>query len=175
MTTESFSTYDVAKLIGVSRSTVQQIVDRGVYVASIEEAEGKGTRNQFSREDVYRIAVILELNKLNIPQKKASEIVKNIDWSFPTKKKILYADDEAPAFLTKKEVDYKKPTTALFILKSSMMGKKAAFILAEQVAPGENISGKVGVSGSGNIILMDLGFGFKQQYDAAIENLKAQK
>lgn len=187
----SLSTYDVAKIIGVSRSTIQQIVDRGIYVASIEEADGKGTKNQFSREDVYRLAVILELNKLNVSQKIAAEIAKNIDWSYPPKPKLLYFEEESPGIGALQLEDFKardkniqKPTTVLFIERITTRGnpivvtnprravKNGPFILAYQT---ESQSRRIEARGGKFYAMMDIGPDFTQQYDEVIDILKAKK
>ena len=178
MTIETFSTYDVAKIIGVSRSTIQQIVDRGIYVASIVAAGGKGTRNQFSREDVYRIAAILDMNRMSISQKLAADIARKIDWAFPAKPKILYtaANPLAIAKHTLNLDNNNWPSTFLLIIKLTIGNE--TFIEVAQGTPDNLLSHteiKDPLYKGTSLLMMELESSYKQRVDAAIETLKAKK
>lgn len=70
-TMDQFSTFDIAKILGIKRSSLQQWIDYGFIEPSIATAEGRGTKNLFSAEDVFRIAVFRELYSAGLSQKYA--------------------------------------------------------------------------------------------------------
>jgi DNA-binding transcriptional MerR regulator len=80
MKKKKFSTFDIVKLLQISRSNLQQWIDRGFVLPSLEKAEGKGTRNKFSREDLYRIRLFQKLHEAGLSQREASENAKDIDF-----------------------------------------------------------------------------------------------
>ena len=80
MDEEEFTTFQVAKILGVSRSSVQQWLDSGFIEPSILAAEGRGTKNLFSREDLYRIAMFRALSRAGVAQKKAGKLRNEFDF-----------------------------------------------------------------------------------------------
>jgi len=54
---ESFSTFDLVKIFGINRMTLNDWMKMGFVEPSIEKAQGAGTKSRFSREDLYRIQV----------------------------------------------------------------------------------------------------------------------
>lgn len=89
-----FSTFEIAKLFGTPRSSLQQYLDRGFISPSIEKAQGKGTRNRFSTDDLYQVRIFQKLHSVGLPQKEASEMsydillkvkeIVNVDWVYIT-------------------------------------------------------------------------------------------
>ena len=60
-TKEQFSTFDVVKITGINRETLQDWIERRLIIPSIKRANGVGTKSLFSREDLYRIKLFYEL------------------------------------------------------------------------------------------------------------------
>ena len=75
-----FSTFDITRVFGIPRSNIQQYMDRGFIKPSIESAEGKGTRNLFSVEDLYRLRIFQRLHAVGLSQKEASENSRLVDF-----------------------------------------------------------------------------------------------
>jgi DNA-binding transcriptional MerR regulator len=67
-----YSTFDIQKIFNISRNTLKQWIDRGFIVPS-EQAEGLGTKNLFTREDLYRVALFQSLYLTGFSQRKAGE------------------------------------------------------------------------------------------------------
>jgi DNA-binding transcriptional MerR regulator len=80
MDEEEFTTFQVAKILGVSRSSLQQWLDFGFIEPSISAAEGRGTKNLFSREDLYRIEMFRALSRAGVAQKKAGKLGSEFDF-----------------------------------------------------------------------------------------------
>jgi DNA-binding transcriptional MerR regulator len=71
---EEFTTFQVSRILGVTRSSLQQWIDFKFIEPSISVAEGRGTKNLFSREDLYRIEMFRALSRSGIAQKKAGKL-----------------------------------------------------------------------------------------------------
>ena len=83
-----FTVYQIAKKLNISRSNLQQYLDRGFIKPSISRARGKGTRNYFSLEDIYRIRIFQRLAQIGFSQSEAAEYSQTLDLSRLGKKGI---------------------------------------------------------------------------------------
>jgi len=70
---ESFTTFEIEKKLGIPRNRLQQWIDRGFVTPSIEQASGHGTKNRFSRNDLYRMELFKRLAWYGLSRKEASE------------------------------------------------------------------------------------------------------
>lgn len=77
---QEYTTFFIIKKFGFNRSTFKQWMDRGFLRPSIATAEGQGTKNLFSREDLYSINAFRNLSDLGIPQFDASLVAYKIPW-----------------------------------------------------------------------------------------------
>jgi len=76
-----FTVYQIAKKLEISRSNLQQYLDRGFINPSISRAKGKGTRNYFSLEDIYCIRIFQRLAQIGFSQSEAAEYSQDLDLS----------------------------------------------------------------------------------------------
>lgn len=67
-----YSTFDVQKALDIERECLRQWLNKGSVWASIEQASGVGTKNLFSRSDVYQIALLQRLISMGITRNEAS-------------------------------------------------------------------------------------------------------
>ena len=67
-----YSTFDVMKALNIERECLRQWLKTGSVWASIEEASGVGTKNLFSRSDIYQIALLQRLIGMGITRNEAS-------------------------------------------------------------------------------------------------------
>jgi DNA-binding transcriptional MerR regulator len=91
MNRDNFSTFDVAKILGIQRSRLQEWIDAGHIEPSIQKAHGKGTRALFSKDDLYMIKLFVELLGKGFTRNRARSIlglmagplkdVRKADWS----------------------------------------------------------------------------------------------
>jgi hypothetical protein len=75
-----YSSFFIIKVFGLNRSSFKQWLERGLIEPSIEKASGKGTKNLFSRNDLYSIRTFLRLSALGIDQRDAGLIASIIPW-----------------------------------------------------------------------------------------------
>jgi hypothetical protein len=89
-----YSTFDIAKILEVKRSSLQQWMDHGFISPSIIKAEGRGTKSIFSIEDLYKIEIFRALYSSGLSQKYASQISQKIvfDWVIPGKFGLAYIE-----------------------------------------------------------------------------------
>lgn len=66
---------DIMRLLGVKRTAMQQWIDRGYLAPSIEKAAGHGTRNVWSRKDMFRIAAFQELLAHGFSRDEAADLL----------------------------------------------------------------------------------------------------
>lgn len=66
-------------MLNTTRSAVQLWLDKNFVKPSVYEAEGPGTKNIFSENDIYKIFLFKILQEAGIRQSEASSISKNID------------------------------------------------------------------------------------------------
>jgi DNA-binding transcriptional MerR regulator len=81
----AYSTFDTAKILGVTRSSIQQWMNHGFIVPSLEQAVGRGSKNFFSKDDVYRIEMFRILSLAGIPQKEAGKLKDKFNYSLVAK------------------------------------------------------------------------------------------
>lgn len=72
-TTKDYTTFDMAKLFKIPRSNIQQYIDRGLLTPSVERTHGKGSKNRFSLDDLYRFCFFQKLYEVGLSQREASE------------------------------------------------------------------------------------------------------
>jgi hypothetical protein len=70
---ESYTTFDIEKKLGIPRNRLQQWLDRAIITPSIEQARGHGTKNRFSRNDLYRLELFQRLVRCGFSRREASE------------------------------------------------------------------------------------------------------
>jgi len=75
---DKFTTFDIAKILGIRRGTLQQWIDFGFVEPSVAKAKGRGTKNLFSAEDIFRIEIFRELYSAGFSQKLAGQTAKKI-------------------------------------------------------------------------------------------------
>ena len=80
MRMDSFSTFDLVKLFKISRSNIQQYIDRGLIVPSIQKSSGKGMKNIFSKQDLYEFQLFMQLAAFGVQPKYAAAIVQGIEF-----------------------------------------------------------------------------------------------
>ena len=80
---DSFSTFDLVKLFNISRSNIQQYIDRGLIVPSIQKSSGKGMKNIFSKQDLYQFQLFMQLTTFGVQPKYAAAIVQGIEFGGP--------------------------------------------------------------------------------------------
>ena len=68
-----FTTFDIVKLFNIPRSNVQQYIDRGLLTPSFERTQGRGSKNRFSFNDLYRFNLFQKLYVVGLSQREASE------------------------------------------------------------------------------------------------------
>ena len=66
---------DVCRITGVERRTIQTWVDGGFLSPSVEKAEGPGTRNRWSEDDLVAIKIFSHLLTKGFSREAASNIV----------------------------------------------------------------------------------------------------
>ena len=69
-----YSTFDIAKILELPKSALQQYVDRGIISPSISESTGRGKKNIFSINDIYHLKLLLLLQQYGFQQKAAAKV-----------------------------------------------------------------------------------------------------
>ncbi len=69
-----FRTSDVERIIGLKRNRLQAWIDSG-FVAPSEKATGSGTRNLWSRIDLYTLAIFKNLSESGLSRKLAADFI----------------------------------------------------------------------------------------------------
>lgn len=86
-----FTTFYISKLFGIPRSTIQLALDRGMIQPSIQRAEGRGTKNLFSKTDLFLLRIFHKLCETGLSQKEASEYLSYFDFDVIEKKGLHFA------------------------------------------------------------------------------------
>lgn len=73
-----FTTFDIIKLLDIPRERLQDWMNRGFIKPSIQTAQGKGTKNIFSRYNVYGIELFKRLLDFGVNREVASKFVKHL-------------------------------------------------------------------------------------------------
>lgn len=76
-----FTIFDIVKLLKIKRSSLKQWIERGFIRPSIQEADGKGTKNLFSVDDLYKIVLFEKLHFFGLAQKIAAKYADEVDFS----------------------------------------------------------------------------------------------
>ena len=76
---DAFSTFDIAKTLKIKRERLKDWQTRGYIKPSIQEARGRGTKNLFSRWDVYMIKLFEHMVNRGFSREQAAERVKSIN------------------------------------------------------------------------------------------------
>lgn len=74
-----FTTFDICKIFGVKYGRLREWVDGGYLKPSIQEANGQGTKNLFSFNDVVRIYVFVTARGYEISRAGAAVISQKCD------------------------------------------------------------------------------------------------
>lgn len=81
---ESYSTVDIERIINIQRPCFREWQIRGYVQPSIEQAKGRGTKNRYSRQDIYKIYLFKALIDSGLSREKAAMIVRTLhpeDWT----------------------------------------------------------------------------------------------
>ena len=73
---KTFSTFDIQRVLKMPRGRLKDWMEQGYIVPSIQKAEGVGTRNVFSKLDLYGIALFAHLLKIGLSRATAAYIIK---------------------------------------------------------------------------------------------------
>lgn len=134
MEKDFFTTFDVAKIVGIKRTRLQEWLDRGYIKPSIQKARGQGTKALFSKEDLYAIKLFGELLKKGFTRNRAASIlglfeeglfqdVRKADWGsdylhfgeeFHTKEFEEFSERPAFSAYTKKSSPGRMPDSRFF-------------------------------------------------------------
>ena len=71
---EEFSTFDIIRILDILRERLQVWMNRGFISPSIQVAKGKGSKNIFSRWDLYGIALFYKVTQSGVNRKEARNI-----------------------------------------------------------------------------------------------------
>ena len=75
---EGFSTFDILKGMGLKVERLQDWINRGFVAPSIEVANGQGTKNIFSKEDLCKIQLFKSLITHGFSRQEAARCIKNL-------------------------------------------------------------------------------------------------
>lgn len=67
---------DITQILGLKRTAVQQWLDRGFVAPSVESAAGHGSRNIWSRGDIFDLAIFKTLLEHGFSREEASAFIK---------------------------------------------------------------------------------------------------
>ena len=76
MKKENFTTWDVMRLLDLKRGRLREWIERGYVRPSVEQADGVGTKNVFSRLDVISIGAFDLLLGSGLNRHAAANVVK---------------------------------------------------------------------------------------------------
>ncbi len=72
-----FTTFDVAKILRIDRTCLQEWINGG-YVVPTKLSSGRGDKTLFSMNDMCRLGVFIYMRNLGIPRSFCSDVVR---WS----------------------------------------------------------------------------------------------
>jgi hypothetical protein len=70
-----FLAADIERILEVKRNRLQQWLERGYIIPSIQVASGHGTRNVWSRNDLYTIALFKKITESGLSRKLVSDFL----------------------------------------------------------------------------------------------------
>jgi len=76
---EDFQAADVLRICNVKRNRLQSWLEKGWIVPSIQKASGHGTRNIFSKPDLYKIALFRQAVESGISRAAVAEFLPGVD------------------------------------------------------------------------------------------------
>ena len=76
--TIGYSTFDILRAMGLRIERIQDWINRGYVTPSIETAHGQGTKNVFSKDDLYRIQLFKSLVTHGFLRKDAARYFKAV-------------------------------------------------------------------------------------------------
>ncbi len=71
--TESFQAAEVTRITGVKRTRLQQWLEKGWIAPSIQAADGHGTRNLYTRHDLYTVELFKKIIEYGLSRRTAGE------------------------------------------------------------------------------------------------------
>lgn len=74
-----FQMMDVEKICVLKRTRLQTWMERGWIIPSIQKATGHGTRNIFSRDDLYKIMAFKYMLEGGLTREVAAELIKAVE------------------------------------------------------------------------------------------------
>jgi len=78
---QEFTTFEIEKRLGIQRNLLAQWLMRGYIVPSVSRATGLGTKNLFSRNDLYKISLFKMLVETGIRRDEAKDYIGiNFQW-----------------------------------------------------------------------------------------------
>jgi DNA-binding transcriptional MerR regulator len=69
---EVFTTFQIAKKLNIKYGRLREWLDRGYVTPSIQKADGQGSKNLFSRFDVYMIKLFIYLKERGISRENVA-------------------------------------------------------------------------------------------------------
>jgi hypothetical protein len=72
---EEFLAADIERITGVKRNRLQQWIEYGFITPSIQEASGSGSRNVWSRADLYSIAIFKKVTESGLSRDIVSDLL----------------------------------------------------------------------------------------------------
>ncbi len=69
-----FSTLDIVKALSIPRERLRDWMNNG-FVAPTTSSEGQGTKAVFGRDDIYLVALFVDLLKKGFKRNKASDLI----------------------------------------------------------------------------------------------------
>lgn len=109
---ENFSTFDIKSLLDIKIDRLKDWMNRGFISPSVQRAKGQGTKNLFSRSDLYVIMLFKKFLDIGLPREQAAEELR----SFLSYIKIVHGneaggiwskvDEFSYILFAKREVEY---------------------------------------------------------------------
>jgi DNA-binding transcriptional MerR regulator len=78
-----YTTFDIVKNLGIKQERLREWIDRGFIEPSLQKASGRGTKNLFSRHDLYRLGLFIYLLNVSLSRERAAELVNSLPFRMP--------------------------------------------------------------------------------------------
>ena len=72
---DKFSTLDIVKALGIPRERLRDWMNHG-FVVPTTRSEGQGTKAVFTRDDIYLVALFVDLLKKGFKRDRASDLIR---------------------------------------------------------------------------------------------------
>jgi len=76
-TKDNFTTFKVSKALKIEYGRLREWIDNGFVVPSVKKAGGIGTKNLFSRKDVYCVRLFIHIIERGFSRKEAANMIKS--------------------------------------------------------------------------------------------------